>query len=100
MCKKLDKAVYNYLITDDINPSSKGFMYLIESVRTIYDTGLIHHAYLITKDVYPVVAKIHNTTTSCVEKTIRYAIKSAGLDKTNNEYIHEIIYYLTLFTTL
>ena len=53
----------------------KGYQYVREAIiLTIKDVSMIN---AVTKELYPAVAKRYNTTSSCVERSIRHAIEVA-----------------------
>lgn len=52
----------------------KGFPYIKSAVKLILDDDSIR--FQVTKELYPAIAKEHNTTGSRVERAIRHAIES------------------------
>lgn len=69
---ELDKMIVKLLHALTLRPNYKGFRYIIDAVRIIlrYPDGQC----LITKDVYPVVARENGTTSASVERCIRYCV--------------------------
>ena len=65
-----DKYVTDILDGLGFNPAHKGYSYIVSAV---YETD----GEMITKDVYPDIAKRYRTTSSAVERSIRSALASA-----------------------
>jgi two-component system response regulator (stage 0 sporulation protein A) len=76
----ISRANLDLLITDiisgfGISPKVKGCAYLKEAVLFVFDTPSSNVS--ITKDIYPTIARLHDSTPSCVERAIRHAIAIA-----------------------
>ena len=70
-----EEKVTNLFMALGIPAHIKGYLYLREAVRMVMeDQGLINR---ITKELYPGVAKRHDTTASKVERAMRHAIEVA-----------------------
>ena len=71
----LETNVTNIIHEVGVPAHIKGYQYLRESIMmVIHDNDVINS---ITKELYPSVAKKHNTTSSRVERAIRHAIEVA-----------------------
>ncbi len=73
--KSLDEKITNIFLTIGIPAHIKGFTYLREAIRVVYKQPDIINS--ITKQLYPTVAEIFNTSPSKVERAIRHAIEVA-----------------------
>ncbi|NLW77957.1 MAG: sporulation initiation factor Spo0A [Ruminococcaceae bacterium] len=71
---ELDKMIVKLLHDLTLRPNYKGFRYILDAVRIIlrYPDGQC----LITKDVYPVVARENATTSASVERCIRHCVET------------------------
>ena len=70
--------VYNSLRKLRIPPHLSGYEFLKSAMSYIHSNP--NSIYSVTKDLYPGVAAIHDTTASKVERWIRFAIKSIKAD--------------------
>ena len=70
--------IYNSLRKLRIPPHVRGYEFLKSAMSYIHSNP--NSIYSVTKDLYPGVAAIHNTTASKVERGIRFAIKSIKAD--------------------
>jgi|GEM_PF-5964827 len=97
--RKSDSDSFEYgisarLLKLGIPINMRGYRYIKTSIelcmkdKNIYENG-------ITKFLYPLVAKMHNTTAESVERSIRCAIKSAweNAGERNNSDIAELSYF-------
>ena len=64
--------VREFLIQSKVFPNLKGFNYIISAVEMVQKNGRI----ATTKDLYPEIAKQFNTTSSKVERAIRFIVTS------------------------
>jgi hypothetical protein len=106
-------SVQSFLKECNISNMQHGYAYLQQSLRVVQELNRTDFA--ITKDIYPVIARENNTTTSCVESSIRSSLQTAwkksiskegsGLalyfDKcpTNSEYISYLCKQFGIFKT-
>ena len=74
--KTLDERITSILLTCGIIPHIRGFRYLRNAIKLVCTTPCDHEL-KVTKDVYPVIADMHNTLSSRIERGIRHAIESA-----------------------
>lgn len=65
-----------------------GHGYLQTAIESVIDKPRLLHA--ITKELYPLVAKVHHTTPSRVERAIRHSIEVA-YDRGNSDLMKKII---------
>ncbi len=72
---ELYKNVSKILSSFGIKSTQLGFKYIIESIRLINIYGLYN--YSLSEDVYPVISKWYNVSTSSVEHNIRNSIESS-----------------------
>lgn len=69
----------------------KGYQYLVDAIRlVVYDVTLLH---TVTKELYPSVARRHNTSSERVERAIRNAIE-VTMTRGNLDQIHRAFGYL------
>lgn len=66
-------VVIDELIFLGVSPSLKGYEYAKTGICHILENP--ESAFFITKDLYPVIAKEHNSTPSRVERSLRHAIE-------------------------
>lgn len=92
MRQTLKNFIYQTLYNKGFNPAYLGFEYLIQCCECLHDIGKGSKPFLITKELYPVIAAANDTTWQTVEKNIRYSIVNAGIDKTNYQFIRELMY--------
>ena len=55
----------------------RGYRYIRDGVMLLYESSSLVN--LVTKDVYPIIAKKYDTTTTRVERAIRHAIECVGI---------------------
>lgn len=73
--KSLDERIANVFLAVGIPAHIKGYHFLREAVKQVYaDRSIINS---ITKELYPGVARVFDTTASKVERAIRHAIEVA-----------------------
>lgn len=79
----LEKKV-SLLLYDLALPSSyKGYTYLKEAILMLCEDDINYKTF--TKNVYPIIAKEHNSTPQNIEKNIRFAIKKIYASNTPEE---------------
>lgn len=71
----LDEKISEIFISIGIPPHIKGYSYLREAIKMTVESPYVINA--VTKELYPGVAKLQNTTASKVERAIRHAIEVA-----------------------
>lgn len=83
-----------FLLESGVYPNLKGYNFLIDAVKLVKQNPSI----ILTKHLYPTVAKLHNTTASKVERAMRHVVstriklsnyKKIGIESipTNGEFI-------------
>jgi len=87
------KEIKNILIKLGFTPNLKGYKYLCTAINlTLNDTNLINN---VTKQLYPTIALLHGDKPSCIERSIRHAIKvsynSKKLFEINNVFACTIL---------
>lgn len=88
----LDVYITNTLKQAGITKNLKGYGYLKTAVKlTIQDYSLIGS---ITKVLYPMIAKEHGTTVSCVERSIRHALTLAWDKKNCKDFYRKLGYFV------
>lgn len=69
-----------------IPPNTLGYTYLKDSIFLVINN--FESINFITKELYPIIAKKHNTTISKIERNIRHAIKvsfeKGGMERINS----------------
>lgn len=78
--------IENTLMELGFDPSMKGFHYIVSAEMILQENPESIHA--ITKEIYPDVAKIHGSTASSVERSIRHA-KISAMNEDVDNYIAE-----------
>jgi len=73
--KSLDERIANVFLAVGIPAHIKGYHFLREAVKQVYHRRSMINA--ITKELYPGVAAVFDTTSSKVERAIRHAIEVA-----------------------
>lgn len=74
-----------------VPPHFKGYHYLVDAIRlVVYDMTLLH---TVTKDLYPSIARRHNTSPERVERAIRNAIE-VTMTRGNLDEIQRVFGYL------
>ncbi len=73
------KQVFEILNRLGISCDLKGRDYIETAIELVYENSKIS----VTKELYPDIAKIHNTTPIRVERTIRHAVESV-FDREND----------------
>ena len=66
----------------------KGYTFIKEGISIIYNNPTL----LMTKELYPLIAKKYNTTSICVERAIRHAIE-IGWNRANLDILEEVFGY-------
>jgi len=78
------KKIYDLLKELGIHRTYKGYYYVAEAVRLVMqDASLLLY---ISKSLYPAVARVYDTTISCVERNIRTVITGCW----ESEYIKDL----------
>jgi len=74
-------TIEDYLMLKGLKPHFRGFAYLVDAIST-YRLGM-----MMTKQLYPEIAKMHSSRPTMIERCIRNAINDAGLNQSNSEFI-------------
>ncbi len=83
-----NSVVSSYLKELGISPALSGYGYLMLAVQIVADLGK-RCRILMTRDIYPEIAKAYDTSPSCVERGIRHAI-SVSYERANSKKFFEI----------
>lgn len=83
----LDIEITNILHTMGMPANIKGYRYLKDAIHMVVDN--MELLYGITKELYPSIAKMNNTTSSRVERAIRHAIEVTW-SRGNTQFMHEL----------
>lgn len=67
----MERKIFNVLNKVGVPCNIKGRLYVESAIGIVSKNGIVSA----TKELYPQIAKIHNTTPSCVERAIRHAIE-------------------------
>lgn len=81
----MERFVFDLLNKIGIPCHLKGRSYIETSLKIVSEKGVI----MVTKEIYPDVAKVHKTTPQRVERAIRNAIEYA-FNNTSTEVLFEI----------
>jgi hypothetical protein len=81
----IERKIENY----GLRWKHSGSWYLKMCVEYIIESGDPTAA--LTKEIYPEIGKKYGVDWRCVERSIRYAIKSAGLDMKPGDLIFKIV---------
>ncbi|MBQ5441021.1 MAG: sporulation initiation factor Spo0A C-terminal domain-containing protein [Firmicutes bacterium] len=79
----LEKRVSILLYELSLSPSYKGYKYLKDAIMMLCEDESNYRSF--TKNIYPALAKKHNTTSQNIEKNIRFAIKKIYESNTETE---------------
>lgn len=74
----IDCDLTTLLIDIGIPASLSGYTYLREAIRLVIDTGMTPDG-MLSKQIYPVIAKKHGKSMASIEKAIRTAIETAWI---------------------
>lgn len=84
-------TITNMLKELGVSPKLYGYDYLTDAIElTLKDEEIIHRK--VTKELYPFIAKKHNSTPSRVERAIRHAIQVA-YDRGNIDILNKLFRY-------
>ena len=90
--ESVDEQITNLFLTLGIPAHIKGYQYLREAVRMVVDNHDVIN--LITKELYPGIARRFDTSASKVERAMRHAIEVAWtrgrLEAVNQMYGHRV----------
>ncbi len=78
----LDSIVTKAMMQIGLSPEYNGYYFLRDSIKIACTDP--EAALLVTKLIYPSVAKMYDTTTKNIEKSIRVCIKSMWIRNTQN----------------
>lgn len=73
--ERVENIIINTLLNLGVPAYIKGYRYLVTALSLVIENPDIKEA--ITKELYPQIAKMHNTTGSRVERAIRHAVECA-----------------------
>ena len=79
----ISKIIEDKLMLYGLSPNHKGYLYAYEIIRKELDND---YTPFITNDDYEYVAKIHNTSSECIERDFRYSI-DIGYTRTKQSLI-------------
>lgn len=82
----MDKDMMDLLRRLGITRNFKGYYYLADALRLVLEDS--NRLLLVTKSVYPEVAKRHGTSAACVERDIRTAAHQAW--RQNQDFVSEL----------
>ena len=89
--QQVESAVAERLHKLGVPRHFKGYHYLVDAIRlVVYDLTLLH---TVTKDLYPSIARRHNTSPERVERAIRNAIE-VTMTRGNLSEIQRVFGYL------
>lgn len=77
--------IEKYLINKGINAGLIGFDYLTEAIELIRKDSAYKH--LVTKRLYPEIAKTFKATPLSVDRSMKYALKQANIKTTLSDFI-------------
>lgn len=87
---EIESMITNLLHMTGVPAHLKGYIYLKDAIKlVVHDLQLLSH---ITKELYPKIAELNNTTPLRVERGIRTAVL-VGWDRADNEILEEIFGY-------
>ena len=97
----MDRRIADMLLSCGITPHIKGYGYIREAIRIIHDASP-RRTLKITRELYPMIAEIYDTTPSRVERAIRHAIEKCwalGVEEDIRELFGKSIYRRTVHPT-
>lgn len=80
--------VTSVLKATGMTPNLKGYTYLKSAIITAIENN--EEIFSITKTVYPMLAEKYSTTSSCVERAIRHAIKKGWEDENGRQAAEQL----------
>lgn len=84
---QLDLKIANYMHDLGVPVHIRGYLYLREAIKMgVQDRNILNY---VTKELYPSIAKVFNTTSNKVERAIRHAIETT-FKNSSSELLHEI----------
>lgn len=83
----LNEKILRTLKVLGIPASLRGYAYIHDAISMALEKPSV--VYSITSDVYPAIAKMHDTTPSAVERCIRHAIEHA-FSEANSDILYNV----------
>lgn len=81
----LEKRIKVRLMERNVSPKLKGFEYLVTAIRLMYEDPTYFVKF--TSRLYPDMAENFDTTPEAVERSMRYALRTAGLGTYVSAYV-------------
>lgn len=91
-----EQLAFRVCIECGMNPQHKGFQFTVDAILLVYED----RSYLdkmVTKRLYPEVAKLHNGTWTQVERAMRFAISSSRSLHDNTQFIAAAVYFMDYY---
>lgn len=90
------QLAYRVCIECGMNPQHEGFQMVIDAILLVYEDRSYLHK-MITKRLYPDIAKMYNSTSARVERDIRFAISSSRSPHDNGHFIGAAVYFMDYY---
>lgn len=74
---KDERRIVSALLRFGVNPKLKGYIFIKDSVSIILSADNCGRSLNLSREIYPEVARMHNTNVADVERNIRFAVSSA-----------------------
>jgi two-component system, response regulator, stage 0 sporulation protein A len=84
--ESLDVRISTLLLDYSVKPNLKGYRYLKEAIKMMYEDKRDYLSRCITKVLYPTIAQKFNDTPSRVERAMRHAVECAWYDCLREEF--------------
>lgn len=83
----MNKQIVSKLLDRGVKSSCRGFPVVVRCVEIALSLDFV----LVTKNIYPVVAKEFNTSAPVIEARFRRTLSKSGIEMSNLEFIMEFI---------
>lgn len=90
------QLAYRICIECGMNPQHKGFQMTVDAILLVYEDRSYLNK-MITKRLYPDVAKMHNSTGARVERAMRFAISSGRSPHDNTQFVAAAVYFMDYY---
>lgn len=83
----MNKQIIVKLLERGVKSSCRGFPVVVRCIEIAMSLDYV----LVTKNIYPVVAREFNTSAQVIEARFRRTLDKSGIDMTNLEFITDFI---------
>lgn len=90
----IKKRIISELAKRNVPRRVAGYRYLVDATFLAHEDMSLLYDRVVTKALYPEIAKLHHSTSSRVERAIRYAIDKSGSTLANSGFISDVVWTL------